>query len=200
LFTPDHGLLLLCWILYCALHSALAVSSWKHWVEQHTGPAFKYYRIIYSIFATVSLTALLWYHFSFPATQQLLHAKWFNYVGIVFGIVGGFVMAICIRKYFFNLSGIDVFYKKKISDVPKLEMNGLHKFTRHPLYLGTLLFSWGVFLIWSYPQHLIANAVLTVYVLMAIRWEEKKLVREFGNEYREYASKVPRLFPWKLNM
>ena len=109
-------------------------------------------------------------------------------------------MAICIRKYFFNLSGIDVFFRKKIIPAPKLEMGGMHRFTRHPLYFGTLMFAWGFFLRWPYPQHLIANVVMTLYVVMAISWEEKKLVQEFGNAYREYAAKVPRLIPWKLKM
>ena len=105
-------------------------------------------------------------------------------------------MAICIKKYFFNLSGIDVFFRKS-QPVSKLESGGLHRYTRHPLYLGTLLFTWGLFLVMPYPQHLIANGVMTVYIVIAIGWEEKKLLQEFGNDYREYAERVPRLIPWK---
>jgi protein-S-isoprenylcysteine O-methyltransferase Ste14 len=109
-------------------------------------------------------------------------------------------MMTCIRKYFFNLSGIDVFFNRKISPAPKLEIGGLHRYTRHPLYFGTLMFSWGFFFIWTYPHHLVANVVMTLYVLMAIGWEEKKLVQEYGSAYTEYAAKVPRLIPWKLKM
>ncbi len=200
MFTPDHGVLLLCWILYCALHSALATTSMKRWIEQQTATSYRYYRIIYSIFATVSLVALLLFHFSFPSSPEILNGKLFEYAGLLMIITGGTLMLICIRKYFFNLSGIDVFFNKKIISAPKLEMRGLHRFTRHPLYLGTLMFAWGFLLIEPYPHHLIANVVMTLYVLMAISWEEKKLIQEFGNAYREYAAKVPRLIPWKLKM
>ncbi len=200
MFTPDHGLLLLCWILYCALHSALAVTSWKQWIEKQSGTSYRYYRIVYSLFATVSLIALLWFHFNFTPGPELLKGIFFEYAGLFMTITGGVLMAICIRKYFFNLSGINVFFKKENIETPTLERGGLHRFTRHPLYFGTLLFAWGFFFIWPYPHHLIANVVMTLYVMMAISWEEKKLVQEFGNAYREYAAQVPRLIPWKLKI
>ena len=130
----------------------------------------------------------------------MLAGKYFEFSGYFLMFIGGGMMAICIRKYFFNLSGVDVFFKKKISGSLTLEVNGLHRLTRHPLYLGTLLFAWGFFLAWPYPQHLIANVVMTIYVMIAIGWEEKKLVQEYGNAYKEYAEKVPRLIPWKFKM
>ena len=198
LFNPDHVLLLFCWMLYCALHSLLATGRWKRRVEQMMGEAFRYYRIAYSLFATITLAGLLWYHFSFSSNRLLLSGKLIYYIGVLLSITGAIIMAICIRKYFFNLSGIDVFFTKKSVPVSKLESGGLHRFTRHPLYLGTLLFTWGLFLLMPYMHHLIANVVMTVYIVIAISWEEKKLLQEFGNAYREYAERVSRLIPWKF--
>jgi protein-S-isoprenylcysteine O-methyltransferase Ste14 len=198
LFTTDHGVLLVCWILYCAVHSLLADGKWKKGVEQRMGPAYKYYRICYSLFATLSLAGLLWYHFTFPSDPPMINGKLIYYTGILLAVTGASIMVICIHKYFFNLSGIDVFFKKSSVSPTKLEQRGLHRFTRHPLYLGTLMFSWGLFLMMPYPQHLIANVVMTVYIVVAISWEEKKLLAEFGSAYREYAEKVPRLLPWRI--
>ena len=199
-FTPDHGVLLFCWILYCALHSVLAAGRWKQWVEQRAGTAFRYYRIGYSLFATFSLFALLWYHFTFPANPSLLNGKLIDYAGIFLTLTGAIIMSVCIHKYFFNLSGIAIFFKRTAVTTMKLEQDGLHRFTRHPLYLGTLLFSWGLFLLMPWPQHLIANVVMTGYIVVAISWEEKKLLEEFGSAYRDYAENVPRLLPWKLKI
>jgi protein-S-isoprenylcysteine O-methyltransferase Ste14 len=186
--------------MYCVVHSALAAAGWKQWLEQNVGAAYKYYRIGYSIFATLSLAALLWYHFTFPSGRALLVGSWPDYAGGFLTVTGSIIMTVCIRKYFFNLSGIDVFFKKKDSSGSKLEQEGLHRYTRHPLYLGTLMFGWGLFFIMPYLHNLIANVVITVYVLVAISWEEKKLVAEFGNAYTAYAEKVPRLIPYKLKI
>jgi methanethiol S-methyltransferase len=78
-----------------------------------------------------------------------------------------------------------------------LQQSGLHKYVRHPLYLGTLLFIWGLFLVFPLVSNFIAATIITVYVLFGIRLEEKKLRLQFGNSYAEYAKRVPGLIPKK---
>lgn len=80
--------------------------------------------------------------------------------------------------------------------MPVLEQTGLHKFMRHPLYFGTLLFAWGLFLVFPYVNNLIAVLVMTGYILIGIIFEEKKLMIEFGESYRNYRQKVPMLIPY----
>lgn len=43
----------------------------------------------------------------------------------------------------------------------------------------------------------IVNIILSVYVIVGTLLEERKLIREFGDEYREYQKKVSMLFPVK---
>jgi protein-S-isoprenylcysteine O-methyltransferase Ste14 len=76
-----------------------------------------------------------------------------------------------------------------------LQQGGLHKYVRHPLYLGTLLFIWGLFLIFPLVNNLIAVISVTTYVLFGIKLEEKKLRLEFGESYKKYSKKVPQLIP-----
>jgi protein-S-isoprenylcysteine O-methyltransferase Ste14 len=64
---------------------------------------------------------------------------------------------------------------------------------RHPLYTFTLLFFWlspNVSL-----NSFIFYAALTIYVFVGIFFEERKLVRAFGQEYEEYRSVTPMLIP-----
>lgn len=84
-------------------------------------------------------------------------------------------------------------------DTPELKVNGVHKYVRHPLYSGTILFVCGLFFIFPTLNNLIAAVLLILYVLTGIIFEEKKLKKEFGNAYIEYMSKVPKLIPsfWK---
>ena len=102
-------------------------------------------------------------------------------------------MIACIRKYFYELSGIQALEVKE--PVIHLQQEGIHGVVRHPLYFGTLLFVWGSFLIFPTLANLIACVVIHGYVLIGIKWEEKKLLLEFGDEYRSYALKVPGLIP-----
>jgi len=66
---------------------------------------------------------------------------------------------------------------------------------RHPLYSGTLLTIWSLLLIFPLLSNLLACLVITVYILIGIQLEEKKLLLDFGEDYRSYASSVPMLIP-----
>lgn len=102
-------------------------------------------------------------------------------------------MIISIIKYFKLLSGVRSLYQPQPS--MHLKLDGIHKYVRHPLYLGTLLFIWGLFFLFPLLNNLIAVVIINLYVLIGVPLEEKKLLKEFGNEYAEYKKQVPRLLP-----
>ncbi|HMG66270.1 MAG TPA: isoprenylcysteine carboxylmethyltransferase family protein, partial [Chitinophagaceae bacterium] len=72
---------------------------------------------------------------------------------------------------------------------------GIHKLVRHPLYSGTFIFIWGLFLVLPNWSILVADIIITVYTLVALRFEEQKLEKDFGEAYRIYKRKVPMLIP-----
>lgn len=106
---------------------------------------------------------------------------------------GLIIMLVTIYKYFNLLSGVRSLYHEK--PTAELKVDGIHKYMRHPLYTGTLLFLWGAFFIFPYVNNLIAVFIITVYVLIGIKYEEQKLVVEFGDSYRDYQLTVPKLIP-----
>jgi protein-S-isoprenylcysteine O-methyltransferase Ste14 len=69
----------------------------------------------------------------------------------------------------------------------------LYRVVRHPLYLGFLI------AFWSTPTmsvgHLVFALGMTAYLCIGIHFEERDLVRTFGDEYRAYRQRVPSLFP-----
>ena len=72
----------------------------------------------------------------------------------------------------------------------------LYRYVRHPLYVGWF------FAFWATPTmtgaHLLFAVMTSVYILMAIRWEERDLVDALGNDYARYREEVPMLVPsWK---
>ena len=102
-------------------------------------------------------------------------------------------MYISLKKYFLLLSGIRSIYEA--SPAPELKVEGIHHYVRHPLYSGTILFVWGLFFIFPLLTNLIAVILLTLYVLIGIQFEEKKLLMEFGKAYSDYMENVPMLIP-----
>lgn len=189
-------MLLLSWIAYCFVHSLLANVKVKEYFSGLMGSNFKYYRISYSIFAALTLILLIYFQFTissyFLFESQVV--KIFSI--IVFIIPGIIIMALCIKKYFYELSGIQALNNEPLHIT--LQVNGLHKYIRHPLYSGTLLFAWGLFLVFPSLANLIACVVMLVYVLIGIRLEEEQLKKEFGEEYVNYSKKVSMLIPGVL--
>jgi protein-S-isoprenylcysteine O-methyltransferase Ste14 len=76
-----------------------------------------------------------------------------------------------------------------------LQISGVHRYVRHPLYLGTFIFLWGLFLLIPLWSSLIAVVLIQAYTQTGIIFEEKKLVAEFGDQYRDYQQAVPKLIP-----
>jgi len=156
---------------------------------------FKYYRPLYSIFAFVALALLLWFQFSIESPWLFARTIYAFLPGLIAGLPGMTIMIICINKYFYEMSGLQAIQNLQAKNT--LQQTGLHKYVRHPLYLGTLLFIWGLFLIFPLVSNLIAAIIISLYVLFGIRLEEKKLRIQFGESYIEYAKRVPMLIPKK---
>lgn len=111
------------------------------------------------------------------------------------GCFGLLIMALCIEKYFGRLSGLKTLFVDEVHTGNQLIVTGMHRYVRHPLYTGTFLFIWGLFIFIPYTSLLISNFIITVYTLIGIRWEEEKLIQEFGDSYKIYQKKVPKLIP-----
>ncbi len=71
---------------------------------------------------------------------------------------------------------------------------GLYKIVRHPIQLGLLIGVWAVPV--STANHLVLAIGVTVYILVGLYFEEKDLIREFGNRYRAYKQRVAKLIPF----
>ena len=76
---------------------------------------------------------------------------------------------------------------------PQLVLTGLYRWMRHPIYTAGLLFIW---LMPVMTANLLAlNIGLTIYFIIGALFEERKLVREFGEEYLQYRKVTPMLIP-----
>ncbi len=72
----------------------------------------------------------------------------------------------------------------------------VYRLVRHPMQLGFVI------ALWAAPamtlDRLALAVLFTAYIVTALVFEERDLVRAFGDEYREYQRRVPRLIPrWR---
>ena len=79
-----------------------------------------------------------------------------------------------LQQAWFHLRGQE-------AEPPKFRQPLFYKYVRHPLYLGFFL------AFWATPEmtigHLLLAAGMSVYMLIAIRYEERDLVSLFGRDY-----------------
>jgi protein-S-isoprenylcysteine O-methyltransferase Ste14 len=70
--------------------------------------------------------------------------------------------------------------------------NGVYRITRHPLYLGTTIWSFAlVLVIQSFISAILASVAIFCF-WKASKEEEKFNLTKFGDEYRRYLDTVPR--------
>lgn len=175
------------------MHSVLASGKVKRWAQLQLGTSYKYYRFGYTLFSFVGLVAILIYQVSITSPLLFDRSLLLSIAASLFAGLGAALIMLNIIKYFMQLSGVKWLTSDAVT--AKLERGGLHRHVRHPLYLSTFLFIWSLWVVYPYFSLLIANIVITLYTLIALRFEEQKLLAEFGEEYRTYQKEVPMIIP-----
>ena len=196
----DHLLYALAWLSFALVHSLLARQSVKRRLGRALGGG---YRLAYNgvalvhILAVGGVGALL--EGGAAAVEPFSRPEWLAWVQSALALSGFAVMLLALRAYDLGRFGGLTQYRKGI--LPQAEaaeeplvISGLHRWVRHPIYFGALLFVWGL----ARDELSTATAFwASVYLVAGSRFEERDLVRRFGQAYEDYRAKVPALIPWR---
>ena len=112
-------------------------------------------------------------------------------------MLGGQIFAaLMLMLAFLQTDSLSFAGLRQLFETPKsgqLVTRGLYSVVRHPLYTFGLLFIW---LTSSVTQNsLTVYLGATIYTLIGAYFEERKLLREFGDSYADYKKKTPMLIP-----
>jgi methanethiol S-methyltransferase len=183
--------------LYGLVHSLLASLKAKEMAAVWLGAGFKWYRLAYNIFATISLLPVLALAIIMPDKPIYDIPSPWNALLILLQLVGAGISCIAAFQTGIGyLSGLKQLMETSTSGSPvvnRLETGGLYQYVRHPIYSGAILFLWtSSQLTWN---SLALKLALTLYFILGAMVEEKKLVAEFGDTYRAYRLHTPMLIP-----
>ena len=179
--------------LWGILHSLLASLGFKSFLRRALGDGFmRVYRLLYNILAVGSFVPILYLMVSLPdKTLYQVPVPWSYLMLAGQGLSVLFLLVAVLQTDLLSFTGLrQLLEEEKTGD---LVTSGLYRSVRHPLYTFSLA------LLWLSPSmsinSFIVYAGLTIYVLIGIFFEERKLLREFGQAYAEYKLVTPMLIP-----
>ena len=197
----NHFLLAIFWIVWCAIHSGMISVRATDFFKRRLGAHYRFYRLFFNFVAVATIIPVLLY------TKYIESHVLFRWEGLLVVVqvlllaLAGLLIIAGAKHYdmlqFLGLRQIMTGASHNLlTESGQLSTSGILGVTRHPWYLATIL------LIWAGPpafttSTLVTNAVLSIYLVVGTILEERKLILEIGEDYREYQGKVSMLVPYK---
>lgn len=183
--------ILLALAIWGVVHSFLASPLAKKLLPLRVGRS-DFYRLAYNIFAGISFLPVLSLTATLP--DQPLYRVSEPWSILMYGgqALSALLLAIAfLQTDSLSFVGIRQLFEKEETGL--LATRGLYRIVRHPLYTFSLSFIW---LNPSVSQNSMVFYIgVTLYVLIGAFFEERKLLRDYGEEYAEYQRKTPMLVP-----
>jgi protein-S-isoprenylcysteine O-methyltransferase Ste14 len=113
-------------------------------------------------------------------------------VGLLFGVSSIIYQNIIGRGGPLEISNIEISPKTK-----NLVISGPYRFTRNPMLFGTFLIYFALAIIINSITAVFIVILFAVFMLtVVVKMEEKRLLKDFGNQYEQYRKKTSMIIPW----
>ncbi|KLU67907.1 NnrU protein [Desulfosporosinus acididurans] len=189
-------IVIMMWVGFAFIHSLLIDFRFSAWTGRLLGRYYAFYRIFYNL-----LSILLFMTFQ-KYTKSLDKKFVIKFVPPWTILQYGLIIFSCliILWAFLSYDPLEFIGIRQIKEIrekntlPKtITDKGLLGIVRHPMYLATIVLMWSLN---STRIDIMVHTILTGYILIGIRLEEKKLVKQFGLSYMIYQKKIPALIPF----
>ena len=183
-------------LLFGVQHSIMARQGFKHAITRVI--AWPVERSTFVLATTVILILLYTYWTPIPAiVWEVEPSFWSGLLIAGFYLGFGLVLLSTFLIDHFELFGLlQVWrnFRDEKAQPPSFKTPLFYNNIRHPLYLGFLIAFWSTPVMTA--GHLLFSAIWTAYIFVAIGYEERDLVKLFGDQYRQYMARVPMILPF----
>ena len=178
------------------VHSLLARRAGKAWMSRLVPQALT--RAVYSGVAGAQILALVVFWRPLPGVVWSLASPLARgLVWLLFALAWGVVLwalwAVDATRLF-GLRPAWAAARGRLDAPPEVTVRGPYRHLRHPLYGATIV------ALFAAPEmshgRLLLATLLTAYILVGVRLEERDLARELGESYLAYRRAVPGFLPW----
>ncbi len=196
----------LIFLAFAFIHSITVTRWFKRACGQALGDAFMrvWYRALYNGVSFITAGIALYFIKQVPDRLIWIAPFWLGWAmrvmqiaGLVFGLAAFQYLSgaefLGVRQVWRHVTG-----KSESGDIEGLTRNelvtaGVYGIVRHPLYLaGIVLFTFNPVMT---VNGLTVTILADLYFLFGALIEERRFLVIFGEEYREYMKRVPRLIP-----
>lgn len=181
--------------LFGVQHSVMARPTFKQWWTRIIPEPIE--RSTYVLLSNLLVILLMWkwepiggvvWNVTEPVTRALLMSLFFSGWALI-------VFASLLINHFDLFGTRQVWLHFRGREYTHLPFRAplLYAYVRHPLYVGWFLAFWATPMMTL--AHLTFAILLTVYILIAVRLEERNLTEFLGPAYETYSRRVPRFVP-----
>lgn len=182
-------------ILWGLVHSILASHAVKDAARRFFGPlSDRVYRFSYNVFSLASFFPILLMLYSFPDRPLYsVPEPWVYLTILIQGAAFFALLAGVMQTGPMEFAGLTQLGGLNREAAPRLVTDGLYAYVRHPLYSAGLVFIW--FSSEMTLNRLVVWVAMSVYLVIGAFFEERKLLKDFGQTYADYKARTPMLVP-----
>lgn len=181
--------------LFGIQHSVMARQNFKKWWTRIIPRPIE--RSTYVLFSSIMLILFFWLWRPMPAAIWSFEGTMGQMVGWGLFVLGWLLVGVGSESIdSLHVNGIRqvfAYWRAEEYEAPDFQTPGPYQYIRHPLMLGFLI------AFWATPHmttgHLLFALIMTGYILVGIVFEERALIRQFGDRYRAYRKATPMLVP-----
>jgi protein-S-isoprenylcysteine O-methyltransferase Ste14 len=180
-------------VAWGVIHSVTASLGFKSLLRRALGDGFmRTYRLLYNVFSVLSFAPVLYLAATLPDRDLYqVPAPWSHLMLAGQGLSALLLLAAVLQTDTLSFVGVRQLFEAEKPG--RLVTGGFYRLMRHPLY------TFGLLALWLSPSVTVNSFILyvslTVYILVGAYFEERKLLREFGQEYADYRAATPMLIP-----